>query len=506
MSMLWKRVAALFHKGRLDGELEEEIANHLAMQEAEFRAGGMNAAEARLAARREFGGVTQTVEAYRERRGVAWVENSLKDLRYAVRGLARNPGFTAAAVLSLALGIGANTAIFSLVRNLMLRMLPVRHPEQLVYLYRTGGWSGGFVSYPLYLDLAKRDDVFEGVAARSGVGRARFSRPESARVEFAQMEYVSGNYFGLLGVKPAIGRLIGESDNRTPKGHPLAVLSYEFWRNRFGGDAAVLGTILMVDGQPLTVVGVAAAGFRGVEVEHHPDLWAPCMMYDGNIMSPGMNWVWAVGRRRAGISRERIQAVVDTVMQQNLVQRYGKNSDAAFRRSAFAQRLGVYGADAGISSLRFLFGKALLVLMAAVGLVLMAACANLANLLLARGGAVFLDGAARRAAAGVHGPSSGVALGDSGGASRTRRIGRSAGPGTCDVRFHGRGVARGRNGGRAGARAPGGANGPDDHAASGVGSYERVDAVNAAALFLTNSCTVSGRCPVRVRTSSDKRS
>jgi predicted permease len=395
MSMLGKRVAALFRKRRLDGELQEEISIHLAMQEEEFRARGMSAAEARLRAQREFGGVTQIVEAYRERRGVAWVENTLKDLRYAVRGLARNPGFTAAAVLSLALGIGANTAIFSLVRNLMLRMLPVTRPQELVYLYRTGGWGRGFMSYPLYLDMAKRADIFEGAAARSGIWRSRFSRPESAGVEFAQTEYVSGNYFGLLGVKPAIGRLIGESDNLTPKGHPLAVLSYEFWRNRFSGDAAVLGATVVVDGQPLTVIGVAAQGFRGVEVEHHPDLWVPCMMYDGRIMNPGMNWVWALGRRHPGVSRERIQSVVDAVMQQHLTERYGKNNDADFRKSAFGQRLEVYGADAGISSLRFLFGKPLLVLMAVVGLVLMAACANLANLLLARGAARYREIALR---------------------------------------------------------------------------------------------------------------
>ena len=216
-----------------------------------------------------------------------------------------------------------------------------------------------------------------GAIQRAGIGAGGI-RPR---------EYVSGNYFSLLGVTTAIGRLIGENDNRVPKGHPLAVLSYEFWRNRFGGDARVLGSTVVVDSQPLTVIGVAAPGFRGVEVEHHPDLWVPCMMYDGKIMDPGMHWVWAVARRRPGISRERIQSVIDAVMQQHLTERYGKNPDAGFRRSAFEQRLSVYGADAGISALRFLFGKALLVLMAAVGLVLLAACANLANLLLARGAA-----------------------------------------------------------------------------------------------------------------------
>jgi predicted permease len=381
------RVRALFRKSRLDGELSDEVGFHLSMLEEEFRARGMAPADARNAARREFGGVAQTQEKYRERRGIPWIETSLKDLRYALRGLRRNPGFTAAAVLSLALGIGANTAVFSLVHALMLRMLPVAHPEQLVYLYRTGGWGRGYVSYPLYLDLAKRTDIFDGAIARTGVGKGRFSRQGSDAVEFAQFEYVSGNYFSFLGVTPALGRLIAEDDNRKPKSSPVAILSYEFWRNRFNADPSVLGQTVVVDGQPLQVIGVARAGFRGVEVEHHPDLWAPCMMYDIPIMNAGYHWVWVVARRRPGVSQQRVQAVVDAVMEQHLTAQYGHNTDAAFRKSAFAQRLSVFDADAGVSSLRFLFGKALLVLMAAVGLVLLAACANLANLLLARGAA-----------------------------------------------------------------------------------------------------------------------
>jgi predicted permease len=387
MRGILSRVRALFRGKRLEGELNDEVDFHLSMLEEEFRARGMTAEQAKAAARREFGGVARTLETYRERRGVPWLETTLKDLRYALRGLRRSPGFTAAAVLSLALGIGANTAIFSLVRAVMLRLLPVSHPEQLVYLYRTGGWGQGYVSYPLYLDLAARQDVFAGAAARTGVQRGRFSRANSAGVEFAQFEYVSGNYFSLLGVAPALGRLFTQADNRTPKAHPLAVLSYEFWRNRLNGDPGAIGRTIVADGQALEVIGVARPGFRGVEVERHPDVWIPCMMYNGSVMSPGMNWVWVVARRQPQISRQRIQAVVDAVMQQFLDEHYGKNTDSAFRKSAFAQRLTVFAADAGVSSLRFLFGKALLALMAGVGLVLIAACANLANLLLARGAA-----------------------------------------------------------------------------------------------------------------------
>ena len=141
MRTIWQRWSALFRASRLDRELSDEIQSHLAMQEEEFRRAGMSPAAARQAARREFGGVAQTVEAYRERRGVPWLESAGKDVRYAIRGLRRSPGFAVAAVLSLALGIGANTAIFSLFHTVMLRMLPVSKPEELVTMYRTGGWQ-----------------------------------------------------------------------------------------------------------------------------------------------------------------------------------------------------------------------------------------------------------------------------------------------------------------------------------------------------------------------------
>jgi predicted permease len=386
MRALWSRCAALFRARRLDRELGEEVGFHLAMLEQEYRAKGMGAEAAKLAARREFGGVAQAEEAYRERRGLPWLESAFKDVRYALRGLGRNPGFTAAAVVSLALGIGANTAIFSIVEQVMLRMLPVARPAELVDLYRTGGWGRGFSSYPLYLEIAQRRDLFQGVAARSGIWKQRLSSG-SDRVEFAQTEYVTGNYFRLLGVGPALGRVFGDDDNRTPMAHPVAVLSYEFWRNRFGADPRVLGRTVVVDDRALKVIGVAAAGFRGIEVEHHPDVWIPVMMNRGKVMDPGMHWVWLVGRRRPDVSHQRLQAAVDAIMRQYLMAQYRHYPNAAFGKMALQQRLEVQDVGTGISALRLLFGKALMVLLAAVGLVLLAACANLANLLLARGAA-----------------------------------------------------------------------------------------------------------------------
>ena len=166
-------------------------------------------------------------------------------MSYGLRGLRRNPAFTLAAVLSLALGIGANTAIFSFIDRLMLRMLPVEKPEQLVNLYRTGGWGKGYASYPLYLEFRKHTDLFTGVFGRSGADKVRFDAGHSNSVDYVQLEYVTGNYFDVLGVRPAIGRLFTDEDNRTPQAHPLVVLSYDFWRNRLALDPAVLGRCLL---------------------------------------------------------------------------------------------------------------------------------------------------------------------------------------------------------------------------------------------------------------------
>jgi predicted permease len=382
-----KRLAALLRGKRLDRDLDEEIAVHLAMQEEEFRERGMSAPAARAAARREFGGVTQTAEVYRERRGLPWLETAARDVRYALRGLRRNPGFTLAAVLSLALGIGANTAIFSMYHALLLRLLPVARPEELVTLYRTGGWGSGFCSYPLYREVRKRDDLFSGVVGRTGIEKNGFRAAPGDRRETVQVEMVTGNYFPVLGVAPAIGRLFTDDDDGAPKSHPLAVLSYDFWKRRFGGDPAVVGQIVTVDKDRVTVIGVAARGFRGVEVDHHPDLWEPAMMADADFDNPNSYWLWIMGRRRPGVPVARVQAAMQVLLQQHVAALYGSNPNAAFRKKAMSQQMEVRQGGVGLSLLREDFARPLTILMAAVSLVLLAACANVANLLLARGAA-----------------------------------------------------------------------------------------------------------------------
>ena len=387
MRTLWKRLAALFSKPQRERELAEEVEAHLDMRTDELRQQGFDADAARATARREFGGLEQMKEAYRDRRGLPWIEILVKDVRYSVRGLRRNPVFTLAAVFSLALGIGANTAIFSFVDRLLLRMLPVDRPEQLLSLYRTGGWGQGYASYPLYLEFRKHTDLFAAVFARSGEDKVRFDAGHSNSVEYVLREYVTGNYFDVLGVRPAMGRIFTDDDNRNPQGHPLVVLSYDFWRNRMAGDPAILGRVLKIDEQPLTVIGVAAPGFHGVSVENRADLWVPAMMIPGQIMQPGMHWVWIMARSRPDVPRSRVQAAANTIMQRYLMSVYGGQRDSAFGKWAMAQKIEVRDAGVGISMLRETFGKPLTILMGAVGLVLLIACANVASLLRGRGAA-----------------------------------------------------------------------------------------------------------------------
>ena len=383
MRIFWRRLIGLLRGDRLERDLNEEIGIHLALQEEEFRRQGMGPAAARAAALREFGGVAQAKEEYRDRLGVPWLETAVRDLRYGLRGLRRTPGFTLAAVLSLALGIGANTAIFSLFHTLMLRMLPVERPQELVSLYRTGGWGKGTVSYPLFLEIAKRNDLFAGVIARNGVDKVRFTPRPGDREQFTQREFVSGNYFNVLGVTPALGHLFTDDDNGSPGAHPVAVLSYDLWRNRYGTDPGILGGKILVDEQPFTVIGVAAPGFHGVEVERRAEIWVPAVM-DSN---PNNWWLMLVARRRPEVPVRQVQAAMNVLIAQHLHAIYPSSYNAAMRKRALEQRLEVREGSVGLSGLREVFGRPLTVLMLAVGLVLLAACANVANLLLARGAA-----------------------------------------------------------------------------------------------------------------------
>ena len=387
MPAVWKRLVELFRRNRLDRELDDEMAFHLARLEEEFRRRDMDASAARAAARREFGGVAQAKEAYRGERGLPWLERLGRDLRYAVRALRLNPGFTAAAVLSLALGIGACTAVFSLFHALLLRMLPVHQPQELVSLYRTGGWGSGVTTYGLFREMRKRTDLFSGVVASSRAEKVPLLAGQTERLESVQREFVTGTYFPVLGVSPAFGRLLTEDDDRVLHARPLVVLSYDYWRARFSADPAIVGSRLVVDQDPVTVIGIAPPGFHGLAVDRPPDLWEPVSMTRGNLEQPGWNFLWIAARRRPGLSLASTQAAMDVVMRQYLESAFGSHPNSAFRKIAMDQHVEVREGGLGISLLRDRFGKPLAILMAAVLVVLLAACVNVANLLLARGAA-----------------------------------------------------------------------------------------------------------------------
>ena len=276
------RLRSLFRRARVERELDEELQYHLERQIEENLAKGMTAEEARYAALRAMGGVERRKEECRDMRRVRLIEDLIQDLRYGLRTLRKSPGFTAVAALSLALGIGANTAIFSLVDAVLLKMLPVKSPEQLVAIesFNQRGERSKIFSYPIFEQLRDRSQVFTGVlAAEDDTNSVEMVGPEpGGRTEQAEVQLVSGEYFQVLGVRAVAGRLLTAADNQKPGAHPVAALSYGFWRRRFAGDVSVIGQSITLKGQPFTIIGVTQPGFFGESVGRAPDVWAPMMM------------------------------------------------------------------------------------------------------------------------------------------------------------------------------------------------------------------------------------
>src|SRR6185436_9167805 len=245
-----------------------------------------------------------------------WRDNLQRDVRFALRTFVKNPGFTAVVLLTLALGIGANTAIFSLMDQVLLRPLPVHDPGRLVILDGPGPFQGRTVnnmtfSYPMYVDFRDRNEIFSGVLARFSTAMTVVWHGQSER---ANGDLVSGNYFDVLGVRPALGRVFNAADDRIPGAHPVAVLSHGYWRRRFGADPSVLGQSITVNGHPMTIVGVAAPGFTGVHVGQAADVMVPLMMKAA--MTPSWNdldnrrsrWVTIMARLKPNVSRSQADA------------------------------------------------------------------------------------------------------------------------------------------------------------------------------------------------------
>ena len=318
------------------------------------------------------------------------------DIRYAIRGFRRTPLFTAVAIVSLAFGIGANTAIFSLLDQVLLRLLPVKNPEQLVLLTKRGSgygsnWGMNAISYPMYKDFRDNNQVFSGMFCRFPIDT---SLGYGGRTERVAAELVSGTYFPVLGVGAALGRTFTPDVDRIPNGSPEAVLSYSFWQTRFASDRSIVGKTLVINGRNMTVIGVAQQGFDGVELGHTSKIFIPVMMkaqmtpfWDG-LKDRRMSWVNAFGRLKPGIGRNRAKASLQPFMHSMLemeVKEAAFRNASAYERQHFLQgMIDVLPGSQGRSYLRQQLSTPLWLLLGITGAVLLLACANLANLLLAR--------------------------------------------------------------------------------------------------------------------------
>ena len=323
------------------------------------------------------------------------------DIRYSLRMLAKSPGFTAIAILSLALGVGANTAIFTLINQLMLEELPVRQPDQLVSFGEASGGgvtgtvsvgTGGLFSYDFYRQIEKQHEFFQDISASAsftlpaGV-RLPASSAGPAGVAFFQM--VSGNYFGVLGIKPALGRSILPSDEEAPGRNPVAVLSYHYWQSTLASDPSVVGRLITVDKLPFTVIGVAPPRFFGVNADAQPpDLWLPLTMQKELMQSsslldaPGLYWLHLMGRQNAGMNMSQAQEWFSAQVLRYMRDLEGSRFTPA--RMQQIQQIKLMPGARGGSNLREQYKEPLQVLMGVVVLVLLIACANLANFLLAK--------------------------------------------------------------------------------------------------------------------------
>ena len=396
----WMRLQTLFRRNHLAQDLDDEIRFHLDEQIAENIAAGMNKEEARHAALRSFGNPSLLKEDARETWGWVWLEQIVQDARYGFRMLRRSPLFTLVAVLTLAFGIGANTAIFSLMDQVLLQLLPVKHPEQLVLVAQRGirfgdSWGDNDISYPMYRDLRDGNQVFSGMFCRFPTS---VSLGYGDRTERVDAELVSGSYFPVLGVTAAIGRTLTPDDDRVPGGHPVAMLSHSFWQSRFSSDPSIVGKHIVANGYTYSVIGVSQAGFDGVELGYNSKVFVPMMMKaqmtprsggpSGGLEDRSLSWVTAFGRLKPGIRvaqatrslRPLMRSILEVEVQEPRLQHYSNYDRAQFLKSTVELLPG----SQGWSSLREHMQTPLWVLAALSGAVLLLACANLANLLLAR--------------------------------------------------------------------------------------------------------------------------
>jgi predicted permease len=374
------RLRSLFHKSRVEQELSEELRFHQERLTEEYVAKGMAPEEARYTALRELGRMEQIKEECRDMRRVHYIENFLQDIRYGLRMLARNPGFAAVAIITLALGIGANAGIFSVVDAVLLKTLPVRDPQRLVIIRLPdphGGYNG--IPYSTFEYFRDHNQVLSGIFASSIPEHLDVNI--NGHAELVRGQVVSGSYYSTLGVSTILGRPISPEDD-SPGAPPVAMVSYDYWKRRLGASPDVIGKRIQVNGAAFTIIGVMQPGFFGLLAGFSPELTAsitmqPLLMGDGTL--PDNRRTWGVetlgGRLGPGVTLQQTRADLDLLFRQTLGPAHARDR----------VRIEVTPGSRGLSVIREHFTQPLVILMAVVGLVLLIACANVVNLLLARG-------------------------------------------------------------------------------------------------------------------------
>src|SRR6266498_2772608 len=421
-----KRMLNWFRLRKLESDLDRELKYHIDRRVSDLKLSGLPEPEARRQAALELGGITQVREEVRDIWLTRWLRDFAYDLHFSARSFLRSPSFTAAAVLSLALGIGATTAIYSLLDQVVLHALPVREPERLVLI----DWKGdqatnnafgsyNLMSYPICRDLQLQERFFEGVLCRAAT---TVNLSTGGEHKPAAAEIVSGTYFSVLGVNPVLGRLLTSDDDQTPGTSPVVVLSYDFWKTEFAGAPDVVGRKVLVNRHPMTVIGVAARAFRGIDVGQVPSLWIPAAMTGYALpVDPtsdrGTRWMQVLGRLRPDVTLPQAQAGLQPwfkAMLEEDTRRAGFPKITAERRQRFlASALELTPAPQGHSGLRRTLSQPLWVLFTATGVLLALACLNVAGLFLARGSARHREISTRLALGASRGRIGRQLLGDS---------------------------------------------------------------------------------------------
>jgi predicted permease len=390
------RFRSLTRRSRVERDLADELHFHLEELVEENTARGMTPEEARYAALRELGGVEQIKEECRNMRQVNYIENLIQDIRFGLRMLAKNPGFTAVAVATLALGIGANTAIFQLVDAVRLRTLPVENPQQIVRVQladltgRRGSqasWYTFALTNPVWEQIRGHRQLFSDVFAWANFD---FNLAPAGEKRLARGLWVSGNLFRVVGVRPILGRVFAAADDHRGCGLPGAVISYAFWQRDFGGDRSVVGRKLTIDHHPVEIIGITPARFFGLEIGRSFDVALPICSQatlggEFNWLDAGtVWWLTVMGRLKSGESlagaTAQLQAISPGVFEATLPKDYPPVNVKDYLKF----KLTAVAGGTGVSSLRDEYGNPLWLLLATAGLVLLIACANLANLMLAR--------------------------------------------------------------------------------------------------------------------------